>query len=96
MTEEQQQQQIHLTQNEQQQLETQSQTVKQNLVDLFQSYDSNLKQNLNKFIESDLEEQKYIEKLENFQYLLNDYESYLNEKIKAQKEAISKFFSKIN
>jgi hypothetical protein len=93
--------------NHQQQLQQQNQNQQQNLeeeketiFDLFTAFDKESQQNLKKFIEifinSDAAEQKYIEEFDNLHYYLRDYECYLNAKINSQKEAISKFCSKIN
>jgi hypothetical protein len=93
--------------NQQQQLQQQTQNQQQNLAedketifDLFTAFDNETQVNLKKFIEifmnSDAAEQKYIEEFDNFHYFLRDYECYLNAKINSQKEAISKFCSKIN
>jgi hypothetical protein len=97
MNEENQRQQTQSSQSDSH-LETLS--AKQTIIDLFQTCDNEFQQNLKKFIEiyidSDSVEQKCIEELDNFHYMLRDYECYLNAKIKSQKETISMFCSKIS
>ena len=48
------------------------------------------------YLQSLIEDQKRIEDITNFHHLLREFLSYLNQKLKTQKERISKFYSKID